>query len=749
MKKLPLLLVFTIFLILLPFIHAEIDVNYYSINQDFSLFTEQSAINICSCQEYTDAITIKNTGSKGDWYKVETNAVFMHISEPVIYLDAGASKTILFSINASCNLKKNIDWRITVTSASGKQKIIEKDLTIKQCQNLKASLIAYDAVINPCETAQYQLRVNNPAPFADEYGYSLNGKEERFTLASGETKDIELSYVPSCERYGEVPVSVKVFSVNNGFKATLTHTLNVTQKYDFSLSLPSSTQVCKGGYYTIPLAIHNLANVPNDYSLAATGKITLSQKEISLERKESKEVFIIPKTDKTGLYNISVLAKTKIGNTQSEVFGQIDVKNCVDILFTAEKKEGDFCSDITVYSLYLKNRGDLDRAIVLASDNDAVSFEEDEITLMPGEEKIIIATITNPRDDEGHTITMTATTADQVFTQAIAYESKSRYSCTDLALANVKINYQTPVKKISVKNIGFVYATYDLKSESDWISLEENTLDLSAGETKFLTLSFNQKDIPEGVYPFNMAFEADNGVTYEKTVLITLKDKSALTKFNEKVYAFFFYGTCNNVLFFLGLGLLIVLVALIFAKVTAPKYPYTLKNKFKVYYWLFLTLLILFLIISAATFRLAGFPVFPSHEQKTLDEDGITVLEWAEDRTFIMNISQYAFDPDMDILTFSVSPLEHITAEVQNGNVVFTPEPNWYGEEEVYFTAEDPFGETSDSDVLVLRVYEVKEWSLMDYFRQLCWTINLVVVLLIFTAFFFIFLVHNRRKKRK
>ncbi len=86
-----------------------------------------------------------------------------------------------------------------------------------------------------------------------------------------------------------------------------------------------------------------------------------------------------------------------------------------------------------------------------------------------------------------------------------------------------------------------------------------------------------------------------------------------------------------------------------------------------------------------------------------------------------LDLGDYFSDPDDDELTFSVSGNKSVNVDIDsNGDVEFIPLVDWYGNETIYFTAEDSNGASTDSNTIMINVsqtslcepsYSCTEWT--------------------------------------
>ena len=735
--------------------------------KEFVIYSPDRELSACGCQTITDTVVLYNLAGKDSWYKLESSNPWVSIPDNVLFIEKGSSKEAELVISVPCD-GEDSSYTLSITSLTGYRRTITKPINIEPCQNLKTALVVSDdllesnSTINPCETVKFDLYIQNSGPYKEEYSYSVRNYPElndTFLLEPLNTQKIPLEFTPKCEVYGEIGFIVDVKTTGSNLKATLSHNIFINQNYDFSLVFPAYDEntmyVCKEDTTTLPLKLINLVDVPNNYSLNmdAPGYVTLSENFVELagDGEKELEVYISPQGSKSA-FTVSVKVDSEIGDASTETEIDVIPYTCYDIELKIDADEAYSCTD-NEFLVNIMNKADIDRSIDLHTEGIA-SLDEDEAVLGSFETTKYILEIDNPKDNNDYEIFVKAYVGErEVAGSSFVYHSLSDFYCTRIVIDNdfVKVNYQTPEKWIRIANTGLQYETYDviLVEGPEWVRISEEPVELFDGEVKDFMIYFDDRtDVPEGDYPVTITFYSDGTEqTYDHTITIQLKDKSAVEKGYDKVYLFFISGIAQSILFYLIIALLIMIIILILIKATAPKYPYKVKNKVKQKSGLLWFLILVFAISVVVVYALGGTPYFPQAEHYLTESEETDALQWAEDTSYTFNISQYVVDPDMDMLEFGISELDNIDAVIADGVVTFTPEKDWFGEEQVFFIATDIFGHSSTSEIITLRVVDVPEFTFWDYFKPWIWTLNLLVWLCILTVFFFMFIVHNRRKK--
>lgn len=736
-------------------------------SKDFVISSKTQTLELCSCQTFQDSWELYNVGDQGTWYKIETTSPYAELDDPIIYLERGGSATIPVTLTIPCSAEEATSYTLRITSYQGYAREVTKKLTLENCQNLKAalvpdeSLVAANNTIKPCEKASFTLYVQNIGPFEEAYTYTvLNqpGINGSFRLAPRETRHVPLSITPDCALYGQHPVKVKVTTTGSDRTATLTIPLRIEQDYAFALSLPEyineSVEVCRYGVRTIPVTLTNLVDVPNTYTLSlfAPKVVSLNTTMVSLEGKATKTIplFVNPQ-GRTGTWTVVVNAATALGDASANTSLVVNTYTCYDVRLVLDALSEQSCTDNT-YTATITNQADIAQEITLDSSHEFVTLDTPTLILEPGEERMVPVQVTNPKDDTTHTIQLTATIdGQQQATTSFTYRAVSDYDCTKVWTDQEKIviHNDTLSATITLDHVGIEADLYELELDApEWTSVNITAFELAPDQSFSVVLDFiNLSTVAPGDYPVMLTLTADEtGQEYTYTITLQFREKTDLHKAFDRVVAFFAGSLARTVLFFLLCSLVLILILLLIIKATAPKYPYKVTNKIKKKKGLLLFLIALFLFTVAVVYGITGLPYVPSAEGWVEPQEGPRRITWAEDTAYQFNLSEHVMDPDMDALFFEVSPLEHIQADIQGNIVVFVPEKDWHGEETVFFTATDAFGESTTSEPITLEVVNVPEFTFWEYFKPWIWTVNLLMFLLILAAFYTIFIVHNRRK---
>ncbi|HOD54206.1 MAG TPA: FlgD immunoglobulin-like domain containing protein [Candidatus Cloacimonadota bacterium] len=86
-------------------------------------------------------------------------------------------------------------------------------------------------------------------------------------------------------------------------------------------------------------------------------------------------------------------------------------------------------------------------------------------------------------------------------------------------------------------------------------------------------------------------------------------------------------------------------------------------------------------------------------------------IEINEDTPYNISFEPYMSDPDNSLAELTLSGVSgtNINVQVQGHNVLFTPAPNWNGQEDITFTLSDNMGRAIDTEVLQVNVEAVND----------------------------------------
>ena len=595
-----------------------------------------------------------------------------------------------------------------------------------------------------------------------------------FTLQPNQTAQVNASLLFTCDIYGDKDVVFSAHSVKNKLTAKINSKLSIDSDYgfeffvnnDFSLnnSVRQSLEVCNKVYetrYPVVLANTGVANnfiVKADLpDFARIEGIDDNDMRIHLEKGESKTFFIVVDahefSDEAKGYDFSLSINSAIGNVKKERLLRINLKPCYDIKLNiikdaTEKVPEMLCSGLKYeYEIEISNKGLFTEYIKLNADGnpDTVFLERYNITLKPQESKKIRLLVQGPETDNFYNVKVIGALKNGLtYQDDIWFKTHTKNNCYAISADDkFNANYQTNYVEQTIKSTGLLAATYTVKTDSGLLIPGKSKINVSAAETK-LKLWLNTSNLPPGTYKGVVTFANNkSGVSYDKEVFITLKDKSIFTK----TFEFLFYGNeCKQFSLYQFVAIILMIILIIIFLITSPHYPYKLQNRIKQKWGVAMILTIIFVIALAFVIIFVGFPKASTHVYNINTSLQDMRFEWVENEKYILDAKQFFDDPDKNTLRYEVSPMKNINAVVRDGNIYLIPDSGWFGKRNFTITAYDDFGGVIESPTMFAVVIEKPKTPLINYYNIYCWWVNLVLLLLILLLILMAFIVKQRKR---
>jgi hypothetical protein len=760
-----LVLVITLFLI--PLAHAEIIVQPAS--NDFSVQTGMSAnaLEICSCSTFKDELIVTNTGSFAATYAISSNLDYVRFSESTFTLNPKESHTLYYMLADTCTQKEDT-LQITLHSNLGITKTITKTFSIGECQNLKASLVALNDTILPCQVAQYKLFVQNIGNYDEQYAVSsdakyegfLNYSDKLFILKPGQIKQVNVHLRLECNKYGNFAIPFHVDTTTSNLQSDFTHQLTIIPKYDYSISSDQKQYLaCTYDDTKIKFNIQNEVGIPNKYAITIKNVDDLKlqyQKDAILPGYgfEQPEI-LIKNPKKDGFTNLIVEVTDELGNVKKNLPIQVETGSCTNLHISyqepAEVKDP-LCPTTLTYLIEIDNKGKFDEKINLLTDQPEgkITFNMPEFTLQSGKKIQVKAFVeTADLDAEQQFTIQVLRWGEQIQSKTFSYKTMSDYTCNKLVGTNVKQIVRIDDTKASFrfKNTGYAPNTYDLSIVGpDWVSLETDKLDLAMNNEQWINLKFDaDNQLLAGKYDFKLiAQPTGKGYRYEIPLSLTVRNKT----YFERAYEFIFLNNCRLSIFIGAAIIVALLLVLIIIKITAPNYQYKLSNRIEKYSKIAYTLLAIWLIAALFVVLIFGIPNLPKSYHAQTNSSAL-YFEWPQDAKFKITLSKYFSDPDKDTLTYSTDGTEHVKAQIKGDTATLTPQSGWYGKEIITFIATDSQGGSSPGKPMTLSVVQVIQPNICEYGSALKYYMALGLLFIILVIVFFMVIFSNRRPTKR
>jgi uncharacterized membrane protein len=731
----------------------NIIINQYSTNYQFSIGAENPAPSVCLCSNTYDRVRVTNTAPmEGTFTFITSIPEYAKLPYSAIKIGAGQSVDLLILISADCSQKDGtFDYNILVTNSFGARYTIERQLYVKRCQSIAATLYTSANSIKPCEKVNYTIGLKNPAPFTEQYAVKPRNPEffgnvqYEVTLAPSQTAYMNFTYTPSCGTYGEDDVKFDVQSVNNNLKGTLTHGLLIDRAYDFGIIAPSDVQLCRTDVVNIPVTVRNLAEMENNFTLTMLSKpdfLVLQNGFTTIKPGEDKTFIVTayPSAKTKNPQKLEFEVRTALGDVSKRISIPLAVNTCYGLSLDIQAETNpELCAGTYTYDATVQNRGTKTETVLLtASSRDAEVFQS-SITLAPSESRNVSLALSLPDENAKRlSYTLNAKTADEKAdaSDTLTVGVVRKYECTRLEFSRSRLyaRYGTQNATFSVKNTGTMPARYDVSYEgSDWISLETTKATLKPGQSKQVMLSlYSDNSTPAKLYSFKVTGEArETGAAYENNMTLRMTN----VPFIEKLYGLATSTVCSTVtsilLILLVLGVIATLI-LAWKRVSVPL-------AFK------LIALGLIVLVVVLVLVMKGFPDsrYPAIDRTQINNSHIILYENHKYKVQLQD--RYFYDPDNDVLNFSVSNMpDNITIRINGSKAVIIPDRDWFGTARIRFVADDGYGGVTESERVEIEVVEVPRFSWKEWYYRNCTYINAVLLML----FFALVLVLRTRKEK-
>ncbi|MEM4259889.1 MAG: hypothetical protein QXG00_01505 [Candidatus Woesearchaeota archaeon] len=743
-----------LFSFIIPFSASDIIVNPGGVSTDFSV-TTGSVFNVCSCTSGADTVLIKNTGTFPANFVIESNLDYVLFSESNFFLAPGEIKIITLTVFDLCTEKKD-SMLLTISSNLGVVKSVKKQLTIGPCQNLKVSMIAYNNSINPCNSALYTIYVQNIGTFEETYNIkskydeNINYSSKQFKLKPGELKEINVSLKFDCNINGEYKIPFVVETKTTKLKAELEHNLRIEKNYSYSLNANSEQIACLFQDSKVYFNIKNEVFFSNKYKIIVKvqdGLRVSYLKQVILNGFEDKQIeILIKKEKKPGFHTLIIVVEDELGKVKKELPIKVEQVNCWNLVVNLDTPKEPLCPGTYEYMMNFTNLGKFDENISISITDEDFIPEKNDFIIKPGEYDHTKIFFDSPDIDKSSNVTVTVNSFGYLkFSQSFEVKSLSSHSCyyVNIPIKKVTARYDANNVLYKIRNDGRIYNDYFLTADTpNWVDLETKNVELNSKEEKRISFVLNRNE-EFGPGDYNITLYARTytpNITYEIPLILHIRDKNIF----EKAYEYIFFDLTRLIIFILALILLILLILLIITIIRAPKYlmkfSTRIEKNMNLMYWL----LAIWLIVALLLVVVFGIPDLPKAYHAETNSSAL-YFEWPQDTKYKVNLSNYFNDPDMDLLTYSISGVENIEAEIIRDTLILTPKKGFYGKETAIITAFDSQGGETLSDPITLSVVQVVKPTFMQYMSAIKYYLILIPLLLILFLIFLIAIYSYRR----
>jgi hypothetical protein len=765
---------------------SNIEVYYIGTNSEYSA-SIQKVVQICKCDAITSYLSISNSGSYPSKYFISVDENFVNIPESTIVLSSGETKKIPIYYTASCEaiFDKNIEFKIS--NLNGKTEILKQKVSFQDCQNLELSLEKVENnTIKPCGSKSFSVKISNTGSFLETYAITINEDVNQYvtlsknslTLSPHTSEIINLKFEGDCSVYGDYDVAVNVRANKNNKVAIVTQPIKIVQEYNYNVVFNEEEfHVCKNELTTKYMQVENYDSFANEfifdvkvpsYPTFIDFKFPLNNESeksksiiLSSKSKTSIPIEIDTNNIKENIYEITIKAKSVKGDISLTKKINVVVEDCYDLSIKIPENKLYRCGkDFVTQGILIQNKGTKDTQVELVyygpefgylSNTKPIIFANNEKNYV----NLQFDTINNTEKNYLVSVEMyhNGNYVGMDTFNLIVDEAEYCYNIKETP-TQIKVTPDETNFTLNLKNIGTRYGFYEVKllNSENYLTLVTsnitNNLELEKKQTKQIMFEIDSEKL------IDYAKENNNnsliGINSNVTLLITHMDSQ--TQFVKEVnfeivnYPWYkrawefiyFLPTCLLIFSILVLALLCLLIIFTYKFLTRKKSRGFLSHK-KV---LGFSLIIL-LLAGTAIFYIFEFPI-----PGMLPMDSKLQLNMYEDKFEQINVSNYFYDPDGDVMTFEIESdnEDDVRLELNETILKITPNENWSGNFSFIIIATDIEEQSTESEKIFVYVKEVKDYeSGKDFFSAWCPFFNLTLLFLVLLV---IWLINSVRIKK-
>lgn len=689
--------------------------------QDFSLDYPVVSQDVCSCSAVKDPFLIEN-GDEDAIYAVAfagSAATWVSLDRTQFDLQAGKRALVAPYLVVPCDARGDYYLETYFQNSFGTQKKVVQKFTAGKCSNIQVATPDYNKTACACEPIRYSFDLKNTGAYKEEYSLSVgseyvNISEDSVSLGPGESEEIMMTASFPCDAQGSKTIELITQTRYSNLKATSLFFLGIERCYDYEISA-DDVALCEGIENRVTVELTNEGR-ENTFSMTAAGVDWLKgERNITMGSNDTEEFTLIaePPVGSLGNYPVKLSFISKKGELRKEKELDISVSSCHSpSLQFAFKPEQELCGSLT-YPVELKNNGSIDSVFELSYQGpDFASLTEDRLMVPAGGSYTTYLKI-DPTSCEYpgvKTFTVSGTLEsrpDLDFSDTISTEIQTPRDHYRIIAKNTqeRISYDTYSMVVPVKNVGSGYAEYDIYlSGPEWMQLDRSLIGLGRTQWGGIPIVFDAEDVSIGDYEAMLTLSTE-GVEYSFPMVVKLRQSFG----PETLYSWFamvipWMPFIAAAVFVAILALIVVYAVLLVRRRKKERSADKLRSldiKIRLL-WIMLILIILAAVWGAFFYMNAATQPEPAEEIDMMNDS--LAFVWDANEQYVINLSDYFFDPEGQALTFSSTDPSHIDVIIQGEKATFRPESGWTGKEYVMLFAKDDSGQQVESPPIALIV---------------------------------------------
>ncbi|GEM_PF-6995105 len=337
----------------------------FALQEDFDVFSQNTALNVCSCSFAKNTLSIRNSGDVTSVYTLgqsDSTASWSTLNQKRFTLKAGETKDVLDYIRAPCDSEGVYTLKTTINTIFGLQKEIEQPLEVRTCRNIDIQTSALSKSTCPCSPIAYEFTIANSGDHEETYSLGVEPYDEHVTLstahitiAAGQSKQVAVFINKPCSVYGGFNYVFRAVGEGSNVVGELPFGLVVNQCYDYTIDSPAEAVACNNFENIIPIRIRNIANIANTYQLSATldsgEEFSFDPVFLSGRQTQNVNLSVLLENLDAGQYVLGIDALTARGGVNEHKDITLNVEECDESgnPVTIEEEE----TDLTPYFIAL------------------------------------------------------------------------------------------------------------------------------------------------------------------------------------------------------------------------------------------------------------------------------------------------------------------------------------------------------------------------------------------------------------
>ncbi len=517
----------------------------------FELGVEPSKVSVCPCSSITPelvSVDVKNLLDAADTYVFSMNVpAEWKNNQNRIELEKAVGpgqeqELDLFLINPGCDAVPGT-YTVTINAVSGQTgDRISRTLEIEILKCYGVTIDVDEAFKETCvesrEPVEYDISVANTGKFAETFALTSSVdwaslSDSSVTLDAGESRLLKLVLNPPEGLTGLQTVTIKAklertSAIDVSDSATVQ--LNIEKCFGFDAAIqPDVKSACKGTAAEYTILLKNRGH-KDTYVLTAPEFVQLSEKEVTLEASETKEITAAVTPEEEGRlgFDIQVTPESNPANSLS-LKAYVDSAECRGVAVILSPEQSSVCEGLeTEFNVVVKNTGMVQEDVSLKSNYGVM--EQENVTLGMGETASIKLNVDTSGISEKVVDIMVTATADGASDQSAAKLTLETCYSSELSItpgegtvcAGSVANYT-----VKTKNIGELKDDYLLTVKSSLLESDiTHEFTLEPGEEESLDVSVPvDSDQEEGTYEIRAMLVSESGQAEEANASITVKSR--------------------------------------------------------------------------------------------------------------------------------------------------------------------------------------------------------------------------------